>query len=64
MVTITNVKVDNIIRAKIITNLRGKKKWIFSVLIKRENGTNKAHKLKIKGDSGIISKQEEINNKT
>ena len=64
VVTITKVKTDNIIRVKIITNIHGKKNRNYSVLIKRGTGINKAHKLKNKRDSGIISKQEEINNKT
>ena len=64
VIIITKVKADNILRAKIITNIRGKKNKNHSDLIKRGTGINKVHKLKNKGDSGIISKQEEINNKT
>ena len=64
VVTITKVKADNIIRAKTITNHPGKKSKSYSDLIKRGIGINKVHKVKNKGDSGIISKQEEINNKT
>lgn len=60
---ITTTKADNIIRVKIITNLRGKKNKNHIDLTKRGTGINKAHKLKNKGDSGIISKREEINNK-
>ena len=44
VVIITKVKVDNIIRANIITNIRGKKNKDNSVLIKRRTGINKFHK--------------------